>query len=435
MKTDIIIVGTGAAGLFCALNFPPDKKILIITKAEVEESDSFLAQGGICVLKSEDDYDSFFEDTMRAGHYINDQSSVDTMIRTSPEIIKDLINYGVEFERKNGELVYTREGAHSKARILYHEDLTGKEISSKLLNQARKRENITIIEHMTMLDIISQNNVCAGIVASDKNRKPIVINADYVVLATGGIGGLYEHSTNFRHLTGDAIAIAIKNNIKLENLNYIQFHPTAFYSKEPGRKFLISESVRGEGAVLYNKNMERFVDELQPRDIVTKAIQKQMEIDNSDYVWLSLKHMDNEEIKKRFPNIYTYCLEQGYDITKECIPVTPAQHYHMGGIMVDLDSKTSMDRLYAAGEASCNRVHGANRLASNSLLESLVFAKRASSHIMKNYCKLPDIKPNINLNDYRDLENINVYFTEIILKEIERINSNERPDKDETQRR
>lgn len=431
LKTDIVIVGTGAAGLYCALNFPGNKKILMITKTATEESDSFLAQGGICVLRSEDDYDSFFEDTMRAGHYKNDKSSVETMIRTSPKIIRSLIDYGVEFERNNGELAFTREGAHSNSRILYHEDLTGKEISGKLLNQVKKRENITIIEYTTMLDIISCRNTCTGIIVCDKKGKVATVESDYVVWATGGLGGLYEHSTNFRHLTGDAIAIAIKNDIELENINYIQFHPTAFYSKEPGRKFLISESVRGEGAVLYNKSMERFVNELLPRDVVSKAIKHQMKIDGTEYVWLSMVGLGSEEIKKRFPNIYKYCLEHGYDVTKECIPVTPAQHYLMGGIRVDLDSKTSMDHLYAIGETSCNRVHGANRLASNSLLESLVFAKQAATHIIEHYESFTDIKRNVNLNDYNNLETLEGNYKNSILKEIERRNFIERQDNDE----
>ena len=422
IKTDIVIMGTGASGLFSALCFPADKKILMITKASVEESDSYLAQGGICVLKSDDDYDSFFEDTMKAGHYENDTSSVETMIRTSPEIIKNLIEYGVQFEKKNGELIYTKEGAHSKPRILYHDDITGKEITSKLLSQVKKRKNIEIIEYMTMIDIIKYNNICAGIVAKDKDEKITAIESDYVILAAGGLGGLYEHSTNFSHLTGDAIAIAIKNNIELENINYIQFHPTAFYSKEKGRKFLISESVRGEGAVLYNKNMERFVYELLPRDVVTKAIQRQMEKDNTEFVWLSMVDIGSEKIKKRFPNIYKYCLKHGYDVTRECIPVTPAQHYLMGGIKVDLNSNTSMDHLYAVGETSCNRVHGANRLASNSLLESLVFAKRAALNMMKNYEELSNINRIINFDEYYDLKKLEEKYKSSVTNEIERRN-------------
>lgn len=424
-KTDILIVGTGAAGLYCALNIPEDKKVCMITKDIVEHSDSFLAQGGICVLKSEEDYESYFEDTMRAGHYKNNRASVETMIRSSQDIIHDLIGYGVEFERENGELRYTKEGAHSTARILFHEDLTGKEITSKLLENVQKRENVEIREYVTMIDIIGQDNTCTGVVVKGADDKISVINADYVVLASGGIGGLYEHSTNFRHLTADAIAIALKHGIKIQDINYVQIHPTTLYSPKPGRRFLISESVRGEGAVLYNKNKERFVDELLPRDVVTQAIKKEMEKDGTKYVWLSMKEIgaDADEIIKRFPNIYRRCLEEGYDITKECIPVTPAQHYFMGGIQVNLDSKTSMDRLYAIGETSCNGVHGANRLASNSLLEGLVFAKRAVKHMMEHYAVSEGRQEDISLEPYQNLDALKEEYKEIVMNEIERINS------------
>lgn len=418
IKTDITIVGTGLAGLYCALNFPESKDILIITKANEDESDSYLAQGGICVLKDEDDYHSFFEDTMKAGHYKNDEKAVRSMIENSPAVIKNLMDYGVEFESENGKLLYTKEGAHSKPRILYHKDITGREISRKLLKAVRSKKNIKIVEETTMLDIIREENLCTGLVACNKDEELILIESDYVILASGGVGGLYEQSTNYKHLTGDAMAIAIKNKIELKNMDYIQFHPTVFYSKEAGRRFLISESVRGEGALLYNKDMERFVDELLPRDLVTRAIEKQKKSDRREYVWLSMENIAGEKIKARFPNIYKYCLEKGYDITREAIPVTPAQHYIMGGIKVDLDSKTSMQHLYAIGETSCNGVHGANRLASNSLLESLVFAKAASRHIMKNYKTLGNLNRHVNLNDYSDLEKLRWDYKESIIREM-----------------
>ena len=393
MEADIVIVGTGVAGLFCALNLPEDLEIVMISKSDLESSDSFLAQGGICVLRDEEDYDSYFEDTMKAGHYENRKESVDVMIRSSQEIIRDLVGYGVEFERqKHGEseaeknpagesFVYTREGAHSRPRILFHEDITGREITSKLLSQAKKRKNITMHVYTTMTDLLIENDACRGIRAVSASGEQREIRAAYPVLASGGIGGRYRHSTNFPHLTGDALELSKKYGIRLEHLDYVQFHPTTLYSKKPGRRFLISESVRGEGAVLYDKNRNRFVDELLPRDVVTAAIRKQMEKDGTDHVWLSMEHMDKEIILKHFPHIYEHCLEEGYDVTKECIPVVPAQHYFMGGIWVDLDSQTSMQRLFAVGETSCNGVHGANRLASNSLLESLVFAKRAAGKI------------------------------------------------------
>lgn len=377
---DVVIVGTGVAGLFSALNLPSDKRIIMITKEDEESSDSFLAQGGICVLRDENDYDSYFEDTLKAGHYENRKESVDIMIRSSREIINDLVEYGVDFEKENGEFAYTREGAHSKPRILFHEDITGKEITSKLLAQVKKLENVTIYEYTTMTDIIEENGQCAGIVAENKEGT-LKIYAPDTILASGGIGGRYKHSTNFPHLTGDALDISEKHGIRLEHLDYVQIHPTTLYSTKPGRRFLISESVRGEGAVLYNKNKERFVNELLPRDVVTKAIYEEMEKDETDYVWLSMEHIPKETILNHFPNIYQHCLDEGYDVLKECIPVVPAQHYFMGGIWVDSDSRTSMEHLYAVGETSCNGVHGANRLASNSLLESLVFAKRAAAKI------------------------------------------------------
>ena len=382
LQADVVIVGTGVGGCFSALNLSEDLSIIMITKSDLESSDSFLAQGGICVLHDDDDYDSYFEDTMRAGHYENRKESVDIMIRGSQDVIHDLIGYGVDFAKEDGKLLYTREGAHSRPRILFHEDITGKEITSKLLAQIKTRKNIQIMEYTTMTDILISKGACAGIEAETSDHKKIYIHADQTIFASGGIGGRYKHSTNFPHLTGDAIDIAKKHGIRLEHLDYVQIHPTTLYSKKPGRRFLISESVRGEGALLYDKNGNRFIDELLPRDVVTKAIQEQMKKDGTDHVWLSLEKIPKEIILSHFPNIYQHCLEEGYDATKEWIPVVPAQHYFMGGIWVDSDSHTSMPNLYAVGETSCNGVHGKNRLESNSLLESLVFAKRAARKIM-----------------------------------------------------
>ena len=377
-KYDVVIVGTGVAGCFAALHLPQEADILMITKADTEDSDSFLAQGGICVLKNEDDYDAFYEDTMHAGHYENTPESVDIMIRSSRNVINQLIAWGVDFRRdENGELCYTKEGAHSTNRILFHDDVTGKEITSKLLAQVKKLPNVTLLAHTEMCDILSCKNVCEGVLIRDEEGKLIPVYARDVIWACGGIGGIYDNSTNFPHLTGDALAIAIHRNVALKNVNYVQIHPTTLYSQKKGRRFLISESVRGEGAVLLDKNGERFTNELQPRDVVSREIHRQMEKDHTKHVWLSLKTIPLD-VKERFPNIYQKCLEEGYDITKEPIPVVPAQHYFMGGVKVDSNSETTMDHLYAAGETSCNGVHGANRLASNSLLESLVFAERAA---------------------------------------------------------
>ena len=418
MKTDILIVGSGVAGLYCALNLPKEKNIIIVTKNKARKSDSFLAQGGICVLRDEKDYDAFYEDTMKAGHYENNPDSVHIMIHSSREVISDLVSFGVRFEKDGEKFTYTREGAHSSPRILFHEDETGKEITSHLLETASSRENITIIENYTMVDLICENNQCCGIIGHDENGEYSAIQADYTVLATGGIGGIFAHSTNYKHLTGDAIALALKHNIKLQHIDYIQIHPTTLYTEKDGREFLISESVRGEGAILLNAKGERFVNELLPRDVVANAIFAEMKKEGSKHVWLSMAPISEEEIRTHFPHIYEQCLKEGYDATKEPIPVVPSQHYFMGGIDVDRYSKTSMDRLYAAGETACNGVHGRNRLASNSLLESLVFAKRAAEHITNNYAVLAQSDDVIV--DESQYEGYAEKYKELVLEAIEK---------------
>lgn len=418
MKTDIIIVGSGVAGLYCALNLPKDKNIIIVTKNKARRSDSYLAQGGICVLRDEKDYDAFYEDTMKAGHYENNPDSVHIMIHSSREVISDLISFGVRFEKDGEKFTYTREGAHTNPRILFHEDETGKEITSHLLETARGRENITIIENYTMVDLICDNNECHGIIGHNADGAYSAIQADYTVLATGGIGGIFEHSTNYKHLTGDSIALALKHGIKLQHIDYIQIHPTTLYTEKDGREFLISESVRGEGAILINSKGERFVNELLPRDVVANAIFSEMKKEGSKHVWLSMAPIPEEEIKTHFPNIYQRCLDEGYDVTKEPIPVVPSQHYFMGGIDVDRYSKTSMDRLYAAGETACNGVHGRNRLASNSLLESLVFAKRAAENIISNYTCLKSV-PEITIEPSQ-YDGYQEKYKEIVLNAIEK---------------
>lgn len=381
MKThyDVVIVGCGVAGCFAALHLPKTTKVLMLSKGSLEECDSYLAQGGICMLKSDTDFAVYLEDTLKAGHYKNNIESVKIMINSSREVIKELIDYGVTFHQTDGKLDFTREGAHSTNRILYHDDLTGKEITSVLQKEVLKRDNITVSAQSTMIDLLCDNNSCYGLLV-EKHEETLTVLSKDVILACGGLGGIFAHSTNFPLLTGDGLSLAIKHGVKLKDLNYIQIHPTTLYSKTPGRRFLISESVRGEGAVLLNKNGERFVDELLPRDIVAKAIYQQMEKDNTDHVWLSLKTIPIK-IKERFPNIIKRCLEEGYDPLKEAIPVVPAQHYLMGGIWTDTNGCTTMKHLFAIGETANNGVHGANRLASNSLLEALVFAKRATTCI------------------------------------------------------
>ncbi len=424
INTDVVIVGTGASGLFCALNLPSSRHITLITKSDLESSDSFLAQGGICMLKNEEDYESYFNDTLKAGHYENNRTSVDIMIRSSRDIINDLISYGVDFQKDDNGFCFTREGGHSDKRILFHEDVTGKEITSKLLARVKTLPNVTMLEYTTMIDIITDDtNGCTGIIARNNSGETFSISASYTILACGGIGGLYTHSTNFPHLTGDALAISLKHGVELENIDYIQIHPTTFYSEKPGRRFLISESVRGEGAVLLNAHMERFTNELLPRDVLTSKIREQMKKDGKPFVWLSMAPIPKETIIKHFPNIYNYCLSEGYDVTKEPIPVVPAQHYFMGGVKVNSSSRTTLKRLYAIGETSCNGVHGANRLASNSLLEALVFAKRAAGEITDTYSAIDcDTVKSYNESDNQvlpDTETLCEEYKKAVLEEIE----------------
>lgn len=413
---DIIIVGTGVAGLYGGLHLPTDLKILMITKEGLEDSDSFLAQGGISTLRNETDYECYFEDTLKAGRYENNRESVDIMIRESTRTIEKLIEFGVDFDQVKGELCYTREGAHRINRILHHQDITGKEMTSKLLERVKERSNIELLTHTTMIDLICEGNACQGIVVAYEGDVKALYSKK-VILATGGIGGLFESSTNFKHLTGDSLAIALRHHIALQDIHYIQIHPTTLYSKEQGRRFLISEAVRGEGAYLLDHTGKRFVDELLPRDVVSVAIYDQMLKDECPYVWLSLMHLGEEKIKRRFPNIYQRCAQEGYDLLKEPIPVTPAQHYFMGGIKVDKYSKTTMENLYAVGETSCNGVHGRNRLASNSLLESLIFAKRAALHILEEGLEEISQPIEVNLEAY-NLAMLEEDYKALILEEI-----------------
>lgn len=422
MKTDVLIAGCGCSGLYCALQLPENVDITIITKSDIESSDSYLAQGGMCMLRDEEDYDSFFEDTIRAGHYENDRKSVEIMIRSSIDVVNNLISYGARFNcNEDGSLDFTREGAHSAERIIYHNDSTGREITESLLRETRKRSNIRILEYTRLLDIIEKDNSCIGAVIRNADKEIELVSAKKVVIATGGVGGLYKHSTNFRHLTGDGIAIACRHNVKLKDMTYVQIHPTTFYTdKEEDRSFLISESVRGEGAKLYGASGNRFVDELLPRDLLTKEIYKQMKKDGTRHVWEDMRPIPEEEIRSHFPNIMKQLKDNGYDVLTECIPVVPAQHYFMGGIWVDHHSLTSMKNLYAVGETACNGVHGKNRLASNSLLESLVFAKRAACNMAKDiynedYTELPDI----DITEYLNEEQLNAEYEQIVRNRLE----------------
>lgn len=419
IKTDVVIVGSGVAGLFAALCLPSDKDILLITKEKLKECDSYLAQGGVCVLKDINDFNCYYEDTMKAGHYENNPESVKVMIESSTDVIGTLVKLGVNFDTdEEGDFDYTREGAHRRNRILHHKDETGKEITATLLSIAKKRSNITLVTQTTMIDFIEENNICQGIVCEDEFGEMGAILARDIILATGGIGGLFLNSTNFPHITGDSFALALKHGVELQDMNYIQIHPTTLYSKKKGRRFLISESVRGEGAILLNENGERFTDELQPRDIVTNAIVEEMAKFGTDHVYITLPTMNSEEASERFPNIFDACMDEGYDITKDKVPVTPAQHYMMGGVKADINGKTTMEHLYAVGETACNGVHGKNRLASNSLLESLVFAKRAAELIASDNSEKELKIPELDLSSYPPKDIREKEFKTLIMNEI-----------------
>lgn len=419
IKTDVVIVGSGVAGLFAALCLPSDKDILLITKEKLKECDSYLAQGGVCVLKDINDFNCYYEDTMKAGHYENNPESVKVMIESSTDVIGTLVKLGVNFDTdEEGDFDYTREGAHRRNRILHHKDETGKEITATLLSIAKKRSNITLVTQTTMIDFIEENNICQGIVCEDEFGEMGAILARDIILATGGIGGLFLNSTNFPHITGDSFALALKHGVELQDMNYIQIHPTTLYSKKKGRRFLISESVRGEGAILLNENGERFTDELQPRDIVTNAIVEEMAKFGTDHVYITLPTMNSEEASERFPNIFDACMDEGYDITKDKVPVTPAQHYMMGGVKADINGKTTMEHLYAVGETACNGVHGKNRLASNSLLESLVFAKRAAALIASDNSEKELKIPELDLSSYPPKDIREKEFKTLIMNEI-----------------
>ncbi|EHK2442000.1 L-aspartate oxidase [Clostridium perfringens] len=415
---DVLIVGSGVAGLYASLNLRKDLEIIMVSKKSVNLCNSSLAQGGIAVARGKEDFQSFIEDTLKAGKYENNIDSVRVLVEESMDNINKLIDLGANFEKDENGVLFTKEGAHEINRIVYHKDITGKHVEDILLENVKRRKNVKIIEDCEMVDIYHRDNRCIGALFN-KDGETLSIYAKVVILATGGIGGLFKKSTNERIITGDSIGVAIRNNIEIKDLSYIQIHPTAFFSKKSEEKrFLISESVRGEGGKLLNCNGERFVDELLPRDIVAKKIYEEMKKTNSNNVFLDVSFMKKSFLQNRFPNIYNKCLEEGIDISKEPIPVAPAQHYFMGGIKVDLNGKTSMENLYAFGETSCTGVHGANRLASNSLLEALVFSRRGSLEI-NSY--IDDLELIIEERECEDLDKYRLLNRKILIDEICRL--------------
>ena len=390
MNYDVLIVGTGVAGLYTALNLRDDIRILMITKDTFRDCNSYLAQGGVSTSLGIFDEENYFNDTMKAGNYHNDTEAVKFLIKNSVENINNLVKMGVPFDRTEDNLRYTREGGHSEFRIVHVKDETGKSVTETLLNIATNKKNITMLENTTLIDLISKDNICYGGVLRDSN-KTYNVNSKFTILATGGIGGIFNSTTNIESLTGDGLNIGLKNNIEIKDMEYLQLHPTVLYEPSAkGRKLLLSESLRGEGGIILNQNHEEFIDSLLPRDIVSTAILKEIEkTPDTPYVYLDMTKKSKEFLIDRFPFLYNQCLKRGYEMDKDLLPIAPAHHYCMGGIKVDLFSRTSMGNLYAVGEASCTGVHGSNRLASNSLLEALVFGKQAAENINS---KISEIK-------------------------------------------
>lgn len=389
--TDVLVIGSGIAGVYTALELGDEYQITVITKEEVEISNSVLAQGGIAVsLDKNDSPEEHMTDTLYAGAGLCDEASVDVLVHEAADNIKRVCDFGVKFdksEKDKAQLALTREGAHSKNRIIHAGDATGKEVCDKLIHTLSQRENVKIEERIWALDLLVKDNTCYGIIAyNEKTGEYIAYYAAIVICASGGYGQLYYYTTNPEVATGDGAAMAYRAGGKLADLEFVQFHPTVLYH-EQNKSFLISEAVRGEGALLRNSKGERFMPgyhelaELAPRDVVSRCIFSEMKKTGEDHMWLDITHQERDHLEKRFPTIFSTCLEYGIDMSKDFIPIAPAEHYCMGGIKTGLYGDTSIKRFYACGEAACNGIHGANRLASNSLLEGLVFGHRIGSQV------------------------------------------------------
>lgn len=383
--TDVLVIGSGIAGLYTALKISEQKNVTLISKTALTQSNTQYAQGGIAAVTAETDSPELHrQDTLIAGAGICSNEAVEVLVNEGPSCIIDLINYGTKFDEEDGVLALTKEGAHSQRRILHAQgDATGAEIVRALSARALVNERIQILEDHFTLDLVTNQGECIGALVRTPEGETVYIRANATVLATGGAGQLYRYTTNPGIATGDGMAMAYRAGAYIKDVEFIQFHPTAlFYPGAP--RFLISEAVRGEGAVLRNINGERFMDkyhpqkELAPRDVVARAIVAEMEATGSTFVYLDITHESEELIKHRFPTIYKVCLRYGLDMVTDWIPVAPAAHYIMGGIKTDLNGETATKRLFACGEVSCTGVHGANRLASNSLTEALIFGRRIS---------------------------------------------------------
>jgi L-aspartate oxidase len=405
VETDVLVIGSGVAGVYTALKIDPSKKVTILAKEDIDISNSALAQGGIAVSLGAEDTPKFHkDDTVYAGAGLSDEEMVWIMVSEARRNILELCNLGVNFDMSGGELSLTREAAHSQRRIIHAGDFTGKEVCDKLLASAEKRDNIVFGERMFAIDFITDGKKCVGVLVLDQKEGEMVLyKCSRIICASGGFGQLYQSTTNPIVATGDGIAMAYRAGAELSDMEFVQFHPTTLYH-EKDRSFLISEAVRGEGAVLRNKYGERFMsryhelEELAPRDIVARSIFNEMHKTDSENVYLDITMKDREYLKKRFPKIFETCLKYGIDISKDYIPVAPAEHYCMGGVRTDSQGRTGIEGLYACGEVSCTGIHGANRLASNSLLEGLVFGNRIARDINESEdvktASLPDFNKN-----------------------------------------
>lgn len=397
LNYDVIIAGCGAAGLYASINLPSDAKILMVCKKELSLCNSSLAQGGIAgVYNSPKDNIQYHQnDTLIAGGFKNNVDAVHTLVSEAAQDIEHIIDLGVEFNKNpDGTYHRTLEGGHSHHRIFHHADATGKEIATKLLAKVQTLENVDIMEN-TLMCAVKQTSTGYSAFLRKPDGTYETVNSRFMILATGGIGRVYQFTTNSAIATGDGITFAYEMGAKIKNLSYVQFHPTAFNNRATRECFLISEAVRGEGAYLLNCHKERFMQnyderlELAPRDVVSHAIILESRKQNSEDFYLDISYKDSEFLKNRFPMIYKNLLEQGYDLTKEPIPIFPCQHYLMGGIDVDGNSETTLKNLFACGECSHTGVHGGNRLASNSLLEALVFSRHAANCIASRLADAP----------------------------------------------
>ncbi len=417
---DVLILGGGLAGIYTALKLDSNLKIGIYVKDAINKGSSNLAQGGIAgeINSSKEKKDEHYEDTLKAGSYVNDKNAVRILVDEADDALKDLISLGVKFDvDKDGNLIKTLEGGHRSRRILHAGgDDTGNHIMSDLRNTLYQRTNIKVFENEMAIELLHQDGEVKGAIVINHQNEEIYILANKVVLATGGIGAIYQNTTNEKFNCGDGIAMAYRLGLKIKDMEFVQFHPTAFYDDKMGQKFLISEAVRGEGAYLKNIEGERFMEkytplkELAPRDIVSQSIYREMYDTFSDHVYLDITYKDSDFVKNRFPTIYKHCLDYGIDITKDLIPVVPVEHFLCGGIEVDLYGRTALKNLYAVGECAFTGVHGANRLASNSLLECVVFGKRVAEDInkTKDQCEkiniiLPDMKLAKKKYNFKDI--------------------------------